>query len=244
MGLWRGLYFLGAAFFGFLYFAAQTPPQSAMSNLQQWAEKLGVREVPVWVSSPTADQVVSMFSAVLAIGLALAGVRVWALFSAPKRGLTTHQTKTVDEPKPPRVLPDGRIIVGVTPEYLANLYKVHTSLRGSKIAEEYTGNWMQLSGSFGDVTSPSPYYASTPEIEQRMVVTFAFRPEYGGPLVIMYFNAKRWQKYLEALVKNQEISVRCQIARSSSTHVELEKCEFINPQTDKVIESEPEKQTS
>jgi hypothetical protein len=235
MILWRIFYLLGAAFFGFLYFAAQTPPQSAMSNLQLWAEKLGAQEVPLWLASPTADQVVSGLSAILAFGLALAGLGAWRLL-APKRG-----QPTTEEPKPPRMLRDGRIVVGVTPQYIMRLYRENTSAEADKLSAKYIGNWIELSGPFGDVTSPSPYYPSNPEIEQRMVVTFAFRRTYSGPLLIMFFDANRWQKYLEVLVKNQEISVRCQIARIGSTNIELEKGEFIDPQTGEVIESEPQK---
>lgn len=211
-----------------------------MSNLQLWVEKLGIKDVPAWLATPAADQVVAVLSVAMvlvSLGLAFHAFRSVRALAVPPTKLKTDHA----EASPPRMLSDGRIVLGVTPQYLKRLYDENTSAEADKLSAKYIGNWIDLSGPFGDVTSPSPYYHSNPEIEQRMVVTFAFRREYRGPLVIMYFDAKSWQKYLEILVKNQKISVRCRIARIISTCVELEKCEFINPQTDKVIESEPQK---
>lgn len=139
------------------------------------------------------------------------------------------------EPKPSRILPDGRIVVSVTPQYIFRLYKNNTTSVADKLAAQYKGNWIELLGPFGDVNSPSP----DPDADGvlTMLMTFTFREEWGGSVVLMYFDAKRWQKYLEVLVKGQEILVRGQLLKIRSSAIELQKCEFLNSETLEVLEN-------
>jgi hypothetical protein len=219
--------FIGSVF-ALVTVLAQVGPETAMTNLGAWADYLGIH-APPWLFNPTTDKIAT------AIGIAGALIGFTAAYFTSKQTRATKDTgSSLDEPKPTHMLPDGRIIVGVTPQYVSNVYKDNNSLRAGKLTANYISKWIELSGPFGDVTSPS--WSSNP----RMAVTFAFRRENTGSLIIMYFDANRWQKYLEVLVKNQEICVRGQITKISNMHIELDNCEFINPQTDEVIESEPE----
>ena len=143
------------------------------------------------------------------------------------------------ESKEPRILADGRIIVGVTPQYLTMLYKMNTSSKADKLAGDFIGNWIEISGLFGDVTSPIPDYSSG-ERKLTMLVSFEHNsaPTMGWASILMHFDVS-WQRYLELLIKKQEISVRGQVVKISSVSLELRQCELIDAKTREAIQDAP-----
>jgi hypothetical protein len=59
-------------------------------------------------------------------------------------------TSTVIPVKPP-----DQILLHVTPDYLMDLYKDRTSIQGDKLAEDYRGKLIQISGPLGNVFGPA-----------------------------------------------------------------------------------------
>ncbi len=140
---------------------------------------------------------------------------------------------------PPHILQDGRVVIGVTPKYLRKLYSDNTSLKADNISREYIGKWIDISGPFGDVKSPRKRYEKGSDTPITvMIIEFDYNVS-GISWVSMPFDAGKWGKYIELLVKGQIIYVRCQIEDTSSGLFGLHNCEFFDPETSEVISNVP-----
>ena len=196
----RAVFWIISGIFAVIAVMTQVSADTAMSNLASWAAAFGVTEIPDWMRNPRADNfiaVLSVLAGMFSAYMALKNFRSARSLRASTGELAAKIVKaTAEVPKPSRKLPDGRIVVGVAPARLKKLYSEHTTAEADKLSAKYVGNWIELSGPFGDVTSPSPRYTTYPEMEHRMLVTFDHRMEDWGPLVIMTFQAERWQRYL------------------------------------------------
>ncbi len=84
--IWHRLRIGGGLVGGGMMFAAGVSPLDASSNLSAWAEVLGVKSVPVWLSSPRADTLVLWAGA--AIFFAWAIKQAWIIFGIREMALS------------------------------------------------------------------------------------------------------------------------------------------------------------
>jgi hypothetical protein len=118
-------------------------------------------------------------------------------------------TKTATAVEPPS---DERIVVDVTPEYLASFFEQHTTIQANKLVEAYLGTWMPVAGPLGDV------YPNQ--------VTFAHKTF--GVVVFMYFDMTKWRDRLIVLPPGRHIKVLGQVESVNKVEVHLKNCELIS----------------
>jgi len=117
-------------------------------------------------------------------------------------------------------LPDGRILVDVTPQYLTGFFKEHTDIQAKKLLEAFVGKWIRVSGPVGDVYRNDENHATV----------YFYPPTYGRTQVLMYFNDKTIiENQLSVLRKGDRITVIGQIDWASSGALELDNCELEKP---------------
>ena len=117
-------------------------------------------------------------------------------------------------------LPDGRVLVDVTPQYLTDFFREHTDIQARKLLEAFIGKWMRVSGPVGDVY---------PNDESNATVYF-YPPTYGRTQVLMYFNDKAIiDDRLRVLKKGDRKTVIGQIDWAWPQQLELDNCELEKP---------------
>jgi hypothetical protein len=117
-------------------------------------------------------------------------------------------------------LSDGRTLVGVTPEYLTELFDEHTSIQAEKLIEAFIGKWMRLSGPVGNVSA----------IGEDAVSVSLKSETFEHPVVFLRFYGKcTIENQLRVLKKGDEITVIGQIREVTSMWIELENCELEKP---------------
>ena len=123
-----------------------------------------------------------------------------------------------------------RVMVDVTPEFLTGLYKGHTTVQGDKLAADYMGKWMNVSGPLDDVfplayTGTFEWYK---EVEWTFQVTFGNRGfAYDLSTVFARFN-KDWFDRIQLIQPGNNIFVVGQIVDIDGIHVDLWNCELVD----------------
>jgi len=117
-------------------------------------------------------------------------------------------------------LPDGRVLVDATPQYLTGFFQEHTDMQAKKLLEAFIGKWMRVEGPVGDV------YASD---ESNATVHFN-PPTYGRTKILMHFNDRAAiGDRLSVLKKGDRITVIGQIDWAWPRALELDNCELEKP---------------
>jgi hypothetical protein len=137
--------------------------------------------------------------------------------SGPKSLVTPPQPVQADPPQNAPAKPVDRIIVNVSPEYLLNFFKEHTSIQAQKLVSAYVGKWMRLSGQVQDITSTYP---------DRIAVSFNPHP-YVLHVVFMFFD-EIWKDRLAILRRGDQITVVGQINDAGPNTVNLFHCELLD----------------
>jgi hypothetical protein len=123
-------------------------------------------------------------------------------------------------PLPPRE--EERAFVSVTPEYLTNFYRQHTSTQADTLAEPYIGRWMKVSGTVSDVSKLTKAYA---------LVRFE-RPDphpEGFVDIRTYFRGETLVDRVSLLPRGQHVVVVGQIKGVSQVTLDLDNCDVIEP---------------
>jgi hypothetical protein len=109
--------------------------------------------------------------------------------------------------------PADRIVVDVTPKYLAGLFEQHMNIQAKKLVEVYQGKWIRVSGSLGDVFHNQ--------------VVFSFWHDIVGPTVFMYGDA--FIERCSLLRRGTQIEVIGRIGEVNKIELHLYDCELISP---------------
>ena len=190
--------------------------------------------VPPKRARSRGDRVLMLANILIAIGFFSSMAGLIVMFYGNKiRAVELLTGPPIEEPSASRTLSDGRIVVGASPRYLTNLYQVNTSATADKIAAPYIGNWIEIPGAFDNVRSPIRDFLSSDPTAMRTTVTLVSRRWW--PVMFFRFDAKRWQRHLETLSKNQELLFRCRIESISAGDMEFNSCEILDPTTREVI---------
>jgi hypothetical protein len=134
--------------------------------------------------------------------------------SAPEPVIVPTIADSAQDVKPP-FESSSRLIVDVTPEYLMELFREHTSIQGQRLIEPYIGKWMRVSGLLGDVSN-NEYFSQ---------VVFEHRPRTFTALY-MYFRQPDRSDRLSVLPRKTKLTVLGQIERVTSMEVHLDNCEL------------------
>lgn len=127
---------------------------------------------------------------------------------------------TGEEEVPTGRLPDGRVLVDVTPQYLTDFFREHTDIQAKKLLEAFIGKWMRVSGPVGDV------YAH----DESNATVYFNPPTYRRTKILMYFNDKRnIDERLRVRRKGDAITVIGQIDWAWPHALELDNCELEKP---------------
>ncbi len=133
---------------------------------------------------------------------------------------------------------NGRIVVNVTPRFLAGLHKDHmTTLEAEAAAERYIGKWMAVSGLLSDMS-----YMDEQRTILRVTMEEFTEPVKGEGLKAVLehlerglsitsfldFNDRKWIERLTVLNSGDEISVLGQITTIDRHWILLENCELIS----------------
>jgi hypothetical protein len=139
------------------------------------------------------------------------------------QGQTVHFQGTISTGEgevPTGRLPDGRVLVDVTPQYLTDFFREHTDIQAKKLLEAFIGKWMRLSGPVGDV------YAN----DESNATVYFYPSTYRRTQILMYFNDKPIiEDRLRVLKKGDRITVIGQIDWASPRSLELDNCELEKP---------------
>jgi len=107
-----------------------------------------------------------------------------------------------------------RIFVGpgVTPEYLADIYKAHTAIQANKLTETYAGKWMRVTGDVDQVKQIGK--------DGECYVTLR------GMVYILLSFDRGWLDRVSILTLGEKASVVGQIGRIDASTLQLENCEL------------------
>jgi hypothetical protein len=107
----------------------------------------------------------------------------------------------------------------LTPQYLKGLFAGRTTAQGSALADRHIGEWMTVTGPFGDVY---PLRSGS----TRFMASFA--PSLSiNFLVFIWFNAK-WKDQVGALRPGEQITVRGKINDVGGFQMNLYDCEIVS----------------
>jgi hypothetical protein len=109
-----------------------------------------------------------------------------------------------------------RIVIDVAPEYLMGFYKDHTDVQADKLAENYIGKWLKLSGKVANVVSSSA-------ITKTWHVILAYKAGYF--MGVDFDNA--WADQISVLKRGDEIRVLGQIEAFDGSRLHLVHCELL-----------------
>jgi tRNA_anti-like len=111
---------------------------------------------------------------------------------------------------------------GVTPKELTDLYRQHMTFQADKLAHDYLGKWMVISGVIDDISQcrKDGYY----KVQFKNSIE-AFTKE---GVVFMYFSNK-WFDRLSVLKRGKKISVLGQIKSIEQIYISLDDCEIMEP---------------
>jgi hypothetical protein len=160
--------------------------------------------------------------------------------------VSVRSTNQIDKPigiKPqisiqiPPAVANGRIVVNVTPRFLAELHKDHmTSLEAEAATERYIGKWMAISGLLADMSYENRQRTilnvtveefSEPIKKRGIGAVFERIERQLGIITFLHFNDKKWIERLTVLNGGDEISALGQIAIIDRHWIRLDNCELI-----------------
>ncbi len=183
--------------------------------LKTWREREGVenRMIPLIV--------------MVVCGLGFICFFTWYLWPTTRQtnsdldgAITPRQNAPVRSDPRPQASNDSPppVILDVTPDYLMELYRDHSSVQADKLAAFYIGKLIPVSGRLEDVHGPTFGNKDKMEVSlhnnRKQIV-----------LISLYFKIK-WRERLEVMQKNQKLSAICEVLRIGSYYLDLDNCDF------------------
>jgi hypothetical protein len=110
-----------------------------------------------------------------------------------------------------------RTYVDVAPSYLTKFFDNHTAIQARKLLEVYIGNWMCVSGILKDIDGRVG----------RDWVTVSLEKTLADPLILFYFDKKKWADQITMLPRGTKITIAGQIDQIDSMSIRFEHCEVV-----------------
>lgn len=132
--------------------------------------------------------------------------------TAPLRSQITQLQTAPNMSQQPTQQQETRIKVDVTPLYLMGLYEGRMSSEGDRLLKPYIGKWINLKIAVKDVLG-------------QVVSSFITDKNGRFKSIALFFDDAANEK-LSVLVRDQEITVLCQIKDGGETHMRFDHCEF------------------
>ena len=140
---------------------------------------------------------------------------------AEKRAKGKTESDSSKPSLPPMVLPDGRVMVNVAPEYLTGFFVQHMSIHAKKLAEPFIGKWMKISGQLAEI-SPGKYSIAVRFIDPPVsFLSMSFKHD--------------WKDRLEILRRGDQITVLGKLTEISRTTIRLEDCEIMDDKSQPAV---------
>jgi tRNA_anti-like len=126
---------------------------------------------------------------------------------------------TVTTTKTNATMPDPRIIVDATPEYICGLYNGKLDIQGAQLSAPYVGKWMRISGTVENVNNASMdgYFISLREYNGS-----------SGAIVLTEFD-KRWAEYIQVIKRGDRVRILGQIYSVGRESLVLVHSELVDP---------------
>lgn len=115
-------------------------------------------------------------------------------------------------------LPDGRLVVNVTPDFLSGFFRQHTSIQAKSLLSPYIGTWIKVSGIVQDTKE---YRDATITVYLKCDVTNIL-----ACALAMSFSHK-WKDRLTILTRGDHVTVLGQLQAADAYVLNLENCELL-----------------
>lgn len=118
-----------------------------------------------------------------------------------------------------RKLPDGRIVINISPEFLDNISIQNTDIQARKMLEIYVGKWIELSGKVANVKN----------IRKNNSFIILEKTERDINSTLIFFTNEKEIERIQTLKRGDQVKVLGQINLSDvSTGIYLDNCEIID----------------